>query len=184
MSFELPESLTLILVEGNSPQAVVAELLPALCEVLQSDRCFLHLRDPQTRLHQNLCWRKNADIPDTSTQSWEPEMEWEKEDPMFAAALRCAPSIFVEDVETASPEVLNVEFERENLGHRALIHAHICEDGELWGILQPSLFGRSRLWSDRDRWIVSEVVERVKPFVMAYVREAKAPDSAPARQSD
>jgi GAF domain-containing protein len=176
MSFELPESLTLILAEGNSPQQVVTELLPAMGEVLQSDRCFLHLRNPQTRRHQNLCWRQNPNIPDTSTQNWEPEMAWELEDPMFAAALRCAPSIFVEDIETAAPEVLNVEFERENLGHRALIHAHICQDGVLWGILQPALFGRSRLWSKRDRWIVGEVVERVRPFVVAYVREETQKD--------
>jgi GAF domain-containing protein len=169
---ELPEDLALILAEGNSPPKVVTELLPAIGEVLQCDRCFLHLRNPQTRLHKNLCWRQNPDIPDTSTQTWEPEGEWEQEDPMFAAALRCAPSIFVEDIETAAPEVLNVEFERNNLGHRALIHAHICQDGALWGILQPSLFGRSRLWSERDRCLVGQVVERVRPFVVTYVREA------------
>jgi GAF domain-containing protein len=175
MNFELPERLALTLTAGNSPQIVLTELLPALCEVLQCDRCFIHLRDPQTRLHQNLCWRQSPDLPNTSTHGWEPEGKWEQEDPMFAAALRCAPSIFVEDVETAAPEVLNVEFERKNLGHRALIHAHICQDGALWGILQPSLFGRSRLWSEGDRWMVGEVVERVRPFVVAYVQCADRP---------
>jgi GAF domain-containing protein len=139
---------------------------------LQSNRCFLHLRDPQTRLHQNLCWRKTPDLPDTSTSGWEQEGEWERDDPMFAAALRCAPSIFVEDVETAPPGMLNLAFERQNLGHRALIHAHICQDGVLWGILQPCLFGRSRVWSEGDRWMVGEVVERLRPVVVAYVRGA------------
>lgn len=171
MSFELPARLAQLFTVGNAPGAVVTGVSPAIAEVLQSDRCFLHVRDPQTRLHQNLCWRRNPDMPDTSTSGWEPEQEWEREDPMFAAALRTDPSIFVNDIETAGPEVLNIEFERENLGHRALIHAHICEDGVLWGILQPCMFERPRTWSERDRWIVKEVVERIKPFVIAYVQD-------------
>ena len=58
-------------------------------------------------------------MPDTSTDDWEREQEWEKEDPLFAAALRTEPSIFVEDIETASPTLLNLEFERKYLKHRA-----------------------------------------------------------------
>ena len=39
-----------------------------------------------------------------------------KEDPLFAAALRTEPSIFVEDVETASPEIVNLAFEQQTFG--------------------------------------------------------------------
>jgi hypothetical protein len=131
MSFEFSERLTQLLVEEYSSKAVVIGLLPIMCEVLQSDRCFLHVRNPQTRIYQTLCCRRNPNVPDTSTNGWEPEIKWEREDPMFAAALRTVPSIFVEDVETAAPEVLNVEFERRMFGHCALIHAHICQDGTL-----------------------------------------------------
>lgn len=174
MNFELPEHLAQLLVDGNSPEAVVTGVLPALCEVLQCDRCFLHVRNPQRRIHQNLCWRRDPSFPDTSTKGWEAEQEWERDDPMFAAALRTDPSIFVEDIETAGSEVLNIEFERKNLGHRALVHAHICEDGVLWGILQPCVFEQPRHWNERDRWIVKEVVEQIKPFVIAYVQDEMA----------
>ena len=123
-------------------------------------------------MHQNICWRRSSEIPDTSTKGWELEMEWEKEDPMFAAALRTDPSIFVEDIELASPDVLNVDFERKYLGHRALIHAHICHEGLLWGILQPAVFGHPRVWSECDRSVIEWAIEYLKPFVLSYVKDA------------
>jgi hypothetical protein len=123
-------------------------------------------------MHQNLCWRRSPQIPDTSTNGWEPEIEWEREDPMFAAALRTDSSIFVEDVELASPEVLNINFERKYLGHRALIHAHLCQDGLLWGILQPSIFGHPRVWDKFDRSVIHQVLEKLKPFAISYVKNA------------
>ena len=96
-------------VANNKPKDVFAALLPAVCEVLQTDRYFLHLRNPHTRIYQNLCWWRSPQIPDTSTNSWEPEIEWEREDTMFAAALCTDSSIFVEDVEISSSYVKNVE---------------------------------------------------------------------------
>jgi hypothetical protein len=71
----------------------------------------------------------------------------------------------VEDVETAGADVLNLEFERANFWHRALIHAHICQDGILQGILQPCIFGQPRIWSEADRQVVAQVIEQVRPFV-------------------
>lgn len=136
---DLPASLEAVFANQSQPEALFTALLPAVCEVLQTDRCFLHVRQPAERLYRNFCWRRLAEFPDTSTDGWQPEQPWEEEDPMFAAALRCANSIFVEDIETASPEVLNVEFERNYMGHRALVHAHICQDGVLRGILQPCI---------------------------------------------
>lgn len=164
-----PDSLDRIFTERD-PQALFTTLLPALSDVLQTDRCFLLVRDPATRLHQNLCWRRSLDLPDTSTNGWELEEEWEREDPMFAAALRTDPSIFVEDIETASAKVLNVEFER-NMGHRALVHAHIAQDQQLWGILQPAVFGRSRVWSDFDRAVIGQTLEKLRPIVIGYVQQ-------------
>lgn len=151
----------------SEPEAVFAALLPAVCEVLQTDRCFLHVRNPNKRLYRVFCWCR-PQFPDMSTDVWQKEEPWEQDDPMFAAALRTAPSIFVEDVETASPEVLNIDFERENFGHRALIHAHICQDEVLWGILQPCIFGHPRVWSEGDRAVIAQVIEKVKPFVVSY----------------
>ncbi|MBH8576220.1 hypothetical protein I8752_25155 [Nostocaceae cyanobacterium CENA369] len=49
------------------------------------------------------CWRRNEDIPDVRGANWKLEPEWlAQEDPSFAAALRTAPSIYVEDVEFCS----------------------------------------------------------------------------------
>lgn len=168
----LPQALQDILRLHHQPEALFADLLPALCDVLQTDRCFLEVRNPQTRMHQNICWRRSPELPDTSTQGWQPEQEWEKEDPMFAAALRNEKSIFVEDVETAAPTVLNREFERKYFGHRALVHAHICQDGQLWGILQPCIFGQPRVWSQFDRAVINQLTDALTPSVIHYVQTA------------
>jgi len=174
----LPQALQDVFATSDQPEDVFAALLPAICTILQTDRCFLHLRNPHTRMFQNLCWRRSPDLPDTSTNGWKPEIEWEWEDPMFAAALRTDPPIFVEDIETASPDVLNVNFEREHMGHRALIHAHVAEDGLLWAILQPCIFGHPRQWSQFDRTVISQVLEALKPLVLRYVQDAEV-DSEP-----
>jgi hypothetical protein len=169
----LPEVIENVFVANSKPKDVFAALLPAVCDVLHTDRCFLHLRNPHTRMYQNLCWRRSPEIPDTSTNGWEPEIEWEREDPMFAAALRAAPSIFVEDVDLASSDVLNIDFERKYFGHRALIHAHLCSDGLLWAILQPCIFGHPRVWDEFDRSFIHQVLEKLKTFVLSYVRDAE-----------
>jgi GAF domain-containing protein len=175
----LPQALRDVFAASDQPEEVFAALLPAICTVLQTDRCFLHLRDPQTRMYQNLCWRRSPDLPDVSTNGWEPESEWEREDPMFAAALRTDPPIFVEDIETASPDILNVNFEREYMGHRALIHAHVVQDGLLWAILQPCIFGHPRQWSQFDRTVIDQVLEALKPLVLRYVKAAEIPVAPP-----
>jgi GAF domain-containing protein len=165
----LPQSLEESFSQEN-PELVFAALLPALGEILQVDRCFLLLRNPQTRIYRIFCWRQTPEIPDTSTDGWEREQEWEKDDPMFAAALRTEASIFVEDIETASPTILNREFERKYLGHRALVHAHLCQDTHLWGILQPSVFKRPRAWSDSDRELIERVIKKLTPIVIRYIK--------------
>ena len=154
------------------PESFFNLLLPAVCQELQTDRCFLHLRQPQTRLYRVFCWRRHDEFPDLTTEGWQTEESWELDDPMFAAAMRCAPPIFVEDIETAGSDVLNVEFERQYLGHRALIHAHICDDGTLYGILQPCLFGETRVWSEADQRLVNSLLQRLAPIVVDYVATA------------
>jgi GAF domain-containing protein len=165
---QLTAPLDAVFDSHGEPEALFEALLPIVCKVLQTDRCFLFVRQPATRLHRIFCWRRSPQFPDFATDHWEPEQHWEKDDPMFAASLRAAPSIFVEDVETAGSDVLNLEFERANFGHRALIHAHICQDGILRGILQPCVFGQPRIWSEVDRQVVAMVIEQVKPFVVRY----------------
>lgn len=169
----LPEALETIFKQfAHQPEALFEALLPRLCDVLQADRCFLHARNPHTRMYRSFCWRRSPDFLDISTEGWEAEMQWEQDDPMFAAALRTEPSIVIEDIEAAAPTVLNREFERKHLGHRALIHAHITDNNLLWGILQPSVMAAPRPWSEFDRLTVLAVVERLQPFVQEYVTAA------------
>lgn len=167
----LPSAIEIILDKYSEPEAIFSELVPKIGEILQSDRCFLYVRNPETKFGRVVyCWRRTEEIPENSHPDWKLEpASLAEEDPLFAAALRAEPSIYVEDVETASPEVLNQEFERRNFGHRALIHAHLREDGKLWGILQPCIFGHKRIWSEFDRAFVTQIEHKLKPLVRKYV---------------
>lgn len=170
----LPPLIAQIFTTADQPNAVFEALMPALGEFLQCDRCFLYLRDPHTRLGRvPVCWVRSSEIPTVYDPDWKPEPETlPDDDPMFAAALRTDPSIFVEDVNTATPEVLNAKFERENFGHRALIHAHLCQEGQLWGVLQPSVFDRPRHWTDSEHKMMHELVQNLTPLAVIYVKES------------
>ncbi len=170
----LPEVLEQVFATNSEPDAVFSALLPVLCEVLQCDRCFLYLRNPHNNIGRTpYCWLRSPQYPDVSTAEWEKEPEsLPKEDPLFAAALRTDDSVFVEDVETASPEVVNLAFEQKHFGHRALIHAHLCQDGMLWAILQPAVFGQPRVWSEFDRSVIAQVTQKITPLAVAYVKAA------------
>ncbi|MBE9210795.1 GAF domain-containing protein [Nostoc sp. LEGE 06077] len=172
----LPKAVQDILVTYSEPDHIFTAILPIIGEVLQCDRCFLYLRNPHTKMGKvGYCWRRNENIPDVREPEWKLELEsLPQEDPLFAAALRTAPSIYVEDVEIASPEVLNKNYERENFGHRALIHAHLCQDNQLWGILQPCIFGQPRVWSDSDHAFISQMEDKLTPLVVAYVKKSTA----------
>jgi len=165
------------LLDTNSIHAL-PELMSAIAHYLKSDRCFLYLRDPQTRLGRvPFCWTRSADIPTVYDEDWKPEPEsLPDEDPMFAAALATKPSIFVEDITTASADVLNAEFERENFGHRALIHGHLCHQNQLWGILQPCLMAQPRHWTAEERSTFCQIIEKMTPLAVQYIeRQAKDP---------
>ena len=168
----LPPILEDILVDSSDRETVFSALMPALAEVLQCDLCFLYLRNPQTKLGKvDFCWRRSPEFPDIKDSQWKQEpASLSQEDPLFAAALRCDSSVFVEDVETARKDVVNKAFEQQNFGHRALIHAHLCNDGALWGILQPCIFGKPRVWTETDRSIIAQLEAKLTPLAVAYVQ--------------
>ncbi|MEO0408435.1 MAG: GAF domain-containing protein [Cyanobacteria bacterium P01_A01_bin.135] len=157
--------------ENMSPAQVMEAILPYLGQQLRCDRIFVYLRCPETRQGRvPFCWRHSSEIPLVYDPHWKPEPEGlGDEDPMFAAALALEPSIFVEDVETASPNVLNRKFEAENFGHRALVHAHLGIERQLWGVLQPSMFDRPRKWNAEDRALVQRAAAWLTPLAMEYV---------------
>ncbi len=177
----LPTSISDILNTPSPPDVMLAALMPAVGAYLACDRCFLYLREPSTRLGKvPFCWVRNDDIPMLKDEGWQLDPAWLPDrDPMFAAALRAEPSIIVEDVETASPTTLNLQFERESFGHRALIHAHICQEGQLWGVLQPSVFGHPRHWTSLEQAVIEQVVQAITPSVIAYVMANQPTPVAP-----
>jgi GAF domain-containing protein len=169
---DLPSALKNIVESSQPPEALFSALLPAVSDFLQSDRCFLYLHNPQNNLGRvAFCWIRTPDVPTVYNEDWAAQPpSLSDEDPMFAAALRAEPSIFVEDVETADSQVLNREYEQKNFGHRALIHAHIRQDGQLWGILQPCIFDHPRIWTEYERVVINNLVEKITPIAVDYVK--------------
>ena len=171
----LPKIQAEISSQNQTPEAIFPLLVPALGDVLNCDRVFLYLRNPETQIGKvPYCWRRNSNYPEVRDAEWKKEPKsLGEEDPLFAAALRAEPSIFLEDVETANPQVVNKNFEAKEFGHRALIHAHLCVDGLLWGVLQPCIFARPRVWTDFDRQVIAAVTEKISPLAVAFVTGAQ-----------
>ncbi|NJL86592.1 MAG: GAF domain-containing protein [Leptolyngbyaceae cyanobacterium SM1_1_3] len=167
-----PPQLESLLSREQAPAKLFAQLLPVLGDVLACDRCFLYLRHPESRLGQvPFCWRRSDRFTDVTDTEWKVEdpAALEQRDPLFAAALRGEHSIFIEDVETADPAVVNLEFERQHFGHRALVHAHLVSNDQLWGILQPCSFERPRPWQELDKTVVIQTVQKITPLAVKYV---------------
>jgi GAF domain-containing protein len=142
---------------------------------LRADRCFLYVRDPaRGRGRIAFVWRLDEAVPDPR-HNWQADTgDLSKEDPLFRAALAARPSVYVDDVTEAGPDVLNQEFERRTFGHRALVHAHITNHGQLWGILQPCVFGHPRHWTAAEREYLEAAVLLFLPVIQKYVRELGA----------
>jgi GAF domain-containing protein len=169
----IPNPIALVITNSLTSEAMFTALMPAIGELFKCDRCFLYLRNPQTRLGKiPFCWRRNSAIPEIYNENWnlEPESLTSK-DPMFAAALRRSPTIFIEDINTTSDRILSRQFERENFGHRALIHAHLCHDDQLWGVLQPCVFDRPRKWTQAERQTIKQIVKLIVPIAVEYVTD-------------
>ncbi|MFD2573000.1 GAF domain-containing protein [Spirosoma soli] len=170
----IPERTRHLLAQNQSPEATLQQLVRQIGEALTADRCFLYVRQPE---HQRgriaFCWCKDDTIPYVTQPDWQPDTtDLPKEDPLIRAGLSMKPSVYVDDVETAGPDVLNREYEHKTFGHRALIHAHIQQDGQLWGILQPSLFGQPRHWTAEDKAQIEAILPMLQPVVAAFVQSA------------
>ena len=139
---------------------------------LRADRCFLYVRDPQRGQGRiALVWRLDEAVPDPRHDWQDDTGDLPKEDPLFRAALATRPSVYVDDVTEAGPDVLNQEFERRTFGHRALVHAHIVENGQLWGILQPCVFGHPHHWTAAEREYLDAATPLLLPVVQDYMRD-------------
>ncbi|GAB3805983.1 hypothetical protein GCM10028819_40410 [Spirosoma humi] len=163
---------------GHSPAHTLNQAVEIVGTTLEADRCFLYVRQPdQARGRTAFCWRKSQAIPDKNTiqPRWQPDTdELPAQDPLIRAGLAMKPSVYVDDVDTAGPEVLNRQFEQETFGHRSLIHAHIQADNKLWGILQPCLFGHARHWTEEEKRQIEAILPRLQPVIAAYVATDQA----------
>ncbi|UYZ59509.1 GAF domain-containing protein [Hymenobacter latericus] len=158
--------------KATEPEAALNEALAQIGHYLRADRCFLYVRNPeQGRGRIALVWRLDDAVPDPRHPWQDDTGELPEQDPLFRAALAAQPSVFVDDVEAAGPEVLNREFERKTFGHRALVHAHIVDDAhQLWGILQPCVFGHPRHWTPAERAYLEAALPLLLPVVQAYMQ--------------
>ena len=170
----LPDPLAAIFSADADADQIFTALMPALCQVWQCDRCFLYLRDPEGQMARvTHCYSTDPKWPDLAGASWLEEGDVGAKDPLMVLAFRTSEAIYVEDIETAGPDVLNLEYEQQEFGHRALIHAPIYHEGKLYGILEPCTFDAPRPWSAFDRQITALVQAKLGPLVAAYV-EAEA----------
>ncbi|MCK8495741.1 GAF domain-containing protein [Spirosoma sp. RP8] len=169
----LSAAISQLVQAGRTPADTLNQVVENVGTALNADRCFLYVRQPdQGRGRTAFCWRKNETIPDKNTiqPDWQPDTKaLPAEDPLIRAGLAMKPSVYVDDVETAGTEVLNRQFERDTFGHRALIHAHIQKDNQLWGILQPCMFGRARHWTEEEKTQIETILPLLQPVIAAYV---------------
>ena len=85
-----------LILQTEKPDCVLAEITQTIAIILQVDRCFLYVRDPESRYGQAaFCYCRNPDVEDVSSDEWELEQpkNLEDKDPMFAAALNCKPEV-------------------------------------------------------------------------------------------
>ena len=170
MTNSLLPAVQTALAHAHEPAAAFQAILQLVGEYLHADRCFLYVRNPAAgRGRIAFCWRRTPAIPDPRHDWQDDTTDLPQQDPLFRAALAARPSVYVEDVETAPPTVLNRAFEHETFGHRALIHAHITENGQLWGILQPCLFGQPRAWTPAEHAAVESVLPLLLPVIQQYM---------------
>jgi GAF domain-containing protein len=157
----------------ETAEAILQATVEEVGRHLNADRCFLYVRQPSQQ-HGRIAfqWRVTETIPDVLQPDWQPDTtDLPQEDPLFRAALTLQPSVYVPDVESAGPEVLNRDFEHKTFGHRALIHAHVQAAGQLWAILQPCVFGQVRTWTVADRAYIEQQLPGLLAPVRAFVGE-------------
>ena len=145
----------------------------AMVDLLQCDRCYLYIRDPQKLIYQvPHCYCIHPEIPSLAQAEPDTESFYRVEtDPLFAAAINGEPHIYIENIEKLLSTDDNCVFWQRNYSdQKALIQAHIFIEGELWGIIQAAQYHRSRPWTKFDRNLISQIVDRITPMVTMYVK--------------
>lgn len=149
-------------------------LMQALCWVWRCERCFLCLRDPETsltRITHSHCNRPDRDS--LLEPNWTLEDEAILSDPLMVLAFQSPEAVYIEDVETADPSLINLAYEQQVFKSRALIHAPIYAQGRLYGILEPCMFDQPKTWTERDRWVTVQMQMQLAPLVLQYLEHQR-----------
>ncbi len=160
--------------DGGTPDEVLTGLMPAICAALACDRCVLFPRNPKTtKWAMSHAWQARPEYALVRPfHVWSLPAENEAElDPMYAQALERAEVLFIEDIFTAPPDVVNAAFEHEHYGNRALAHVPIYEGDDYYGLLEPCTVERPHAWTPARRRLVRRIQHRIAPVVSAYVIE-------------
>lgn len=187
----LPSPLNVIFADTKDLSVFFERLTIGLVELLKCDRCYIYIRDPQFHNYQiPSCYCARSEVPNIARLQISTESHLLKADPLFAAALNCKPTIFIEDTSEATTQCdrtaiksddasFQLHFDKGDsyggqqnyFAHKAFIQAHICLGNELWGIIQASQFDRPRPWTKFDRSTISIVTDRITPLVSMYARK-------------
>jgi GAF domain-containing protein len=175
-STAIPESLQQWAKSDADVDEKLTQLMVLYSEALNCQRCILYCRQPD--LHRanttHAWWSPEKEEYAVTWESWF-SSEWVDEvepnapDPLYSAALVSPEAIFIDDIENDPSGLINVPWERETFKHRALIHAPIYYEGKFYGILEPSVFGEPRHWSETDKEITRWTQEQLGPIVSEYV---------------
>ena len=140
--------------------------LPSVADIADGDR------DPHSRrARATHAWQRKPEYALARDDAgWPVESpSLADDDPMFAMALGDPAALYIEDVLSADPALVNGPYEVAQFGHRALIHAPLYHDGLMYGILEPCMIEAPRAWSDADRAITAMVQEKIAPAVADHV---------------
>lgn len=147
------------------------KLMSAIVSEMNTDRCFIYMRDPikrQTAFTHGYTPLEDWRSFDGGGWSREPDPETLGE-PMLKKAFTDPTALFIEDIETAAPGVLNKSMERSVFGHRALVHAPIYHETRFYGILEIAVRREPRVWTAADRSLVEWLQPRVAKIAAEYL---------------
>ena len=176
MSDELiPESLLCWTNSNAAFDTKLAALMKIYAQAIDCPRCVLFLRQPERHMSRYAYgWWCDERYALVYKNEWTKEGNLAEVDPMYGLAMDDPDAIYIDDIETAPSDLLNVEFERKHFGHRALVHAPVYYQGKFYGILEPCVFDTPRIWSEADRAITTWTQARIGPLAAEYV-EANGP---------
>ena len=171
--FNLPSPLDSIFANTEDLPLFFDNLMYGIADLLQCDRCYLYIRDPELLTYQiPHCYCTHPEIPNLACSHRDTESFYLAEaNPLFAAAIGGEPHIYIENVEQLFYSDRNCAFWQKNYkDQKALVQAHLFTGGKLWGIIQAAQYNHSRPWTKFDRSLISQIADRITPLVTVYVK--------------